>query len=273
MELLFSHTGINRDLNQTGHTELQHEVVQLSERCPIFDRPWWNEMKAYICFNSGMHRTWWGWFGVVWSVDDPGWDRELARHVEKPSEAGSGHPLRTCTAEMKGCLVLEQQHQTTASSCILSPIPHSPSISFSLSLSWLSPQYDIVLPLHVYPVAMVTLCRRCHSEITQGGIHRSPEFSSPPIYVFSAAIWFICFPAVQFSVNTNNLQHTGDGGSVSAPQSETIYCTTIFPKPQEVLLIFSCLSVKMPHAQQRAKLRRQTLLHIRNIRDSTTLDM
>ncbi len=109
---------------------------------------------------------------------------------------------------------------------LLHPFPHPP-LFLHLSLSWLSPQYDIVLLLHVYPVAMVTQCRRCHSKITQGGIHRSPEFSSPPIYVFSAAIWFICFLAVQFSVNTNNLQHTGDGGSVNAPQSETIYCTSI----------------------------------------------
>lgn len=51
------HTGINRDLNHTGHTEFQHEVVQLSERCPIYNGLWRNGMKAYICFNSGMHRT------------------------------------------------------------------------------------------------------------------------------------------------------------------------------------------------------------------------
>lgn len=74
---------------------------------------------------------------------------------------------------------------------------------------------------------MVTQCWRCHCKITQGGIHRSPELGLP-IYVLSTAIWFICFPAVKFSVNTNNLQHNRDGGGVSTPQSETIYCTSVF---------------------------------------------
>lgn len=151
----------------------------------------------------------WGmiWSGMIgaWSRD---WDRELARHVEEPSDAGSGHPLRTCTAKMKGCLVLEQHHQTAASSCILSP---SPLVSLHFSLSWLSTQYDIVTPLHVYQVAMVTQCRRCQSKITQGGIHRSPEFSLPPVYVFFlTAIWFICFPDEQYHLNTNNLQRNRD---------------------------------------------------------------
>lgn len=49
-----------------------------------------------------------------WMIQ-PVWDGELAWHVEEPSEAESGHPLRTHTAKMKGCLVLKQQHQTTAS--------------------------------------------------------------------------------------------------------------------------------------------------------------
>lgn len=74
--------------------------------------------------------TWLDGDGLEWYVRwmiQPGWDRELARHVEEPSEAGSGHPLRTCTAEMKGCLVLKQQHQTTASYCIFSPSPTLPA--------------------------------------------------------------------------------------------------------------------------------------------------
>lgn len=175
MGLLFPRTGINRDWNQTGHTEFQHEVVQLSERCPIFNRPWWNGMKAYICFNSGMLRTWWD--GLEWYdrwMIQPGWDRELARHVEKPSEAGSGHPLRTCTTEMKGCLVLEQQHQTTASSCILSPIPHPPlSLHRSLPLLtlttiWYSSAVARLPGCHGYPMPEVSQRDnpRRHSQIT-----------------------------------------------------------------------------------------------------------
>lgn len=37
-------------------------------------------------------------------------------------------------------------------------------------------------------------------------------------------------------------------------------------------MIFSCLSIKMPHAQQRAGLQRQTLLHIRNHQHSDVND-
>ena len=161
MGLLFPHRRINRDLNQTGHTEWQCEVVQLFERCPIYDQPWSNGMKAYICFNSGMNGTLWEddleWYDR-WMIQ-PGWDRELAWHVEKPSEAGSGHPLRTCTAKMKG---LSVGAAASNSRFLLHPFHHPPlSLHFSLWLSWLSPQYDIVLLLHVYPVAMVTPCRRC----------------------------------------------------------------------------------------------------------------
>lgn len=217
--------GINRDLNPTGHTEWQCKVVHLSERCPIYNRQWWNTAKAYICFNSVEH-------GILWRDDLewcdwwmilPQWDRELARHVEKSSEAGSGHPLRTCTAKMKGCLVLERQHQTATSSCILSPIPHSPSIS--LSDSWLSPQYDIVLLLHVYPVAIVTQCLRCHSKITQGGIHRSPEFSSPPIYVFSLLQFdlFVSLPCS--SVWIQIIHNIIDYRRVTSLHSEKHCCT------------------------------------------------
>lgn len=46
MGLLFPHVGINRDLNQTGHTEVQREVVQLFERRPVFRQLWWNGMGA-----------------------------------------------------------------------------------------------------------------------------------------------------------------------------------------------------------------------------------
>lgn len=170
-----------------------------------------------------------GWFGVVWYVDDPARVRQgvgaAHREAVRSRERASPADLH-CQDER----LFSVGAAASNSRLLLHPFPHPPlPLHFSLRLSWLSPQYDIVVPLHVYPVAMVTQCRRCHSKITQGGIHRSPEFSSPPIYVFSAAIWFICFPAVQFHVNTNNPQHNGDGGSLSTPQSETIYCTSIFP--------------------------------------------
>lgn len=42
---------------ESDRSQLWHEVVQLSERCLIYHRPRWKGMNAYICFNSGMHRT------------------------------------------------------------------------------------------------------------------------------------------------------------------------------------------------------------------------
>ena len=174
MWLLFPHTGINRDLNQTGHTELHAWSGSAQKYAPFTTGCGgmaWKLTYVLIQACTGLDGDDLEWYDR-W-IFQPGWDRELARHVEKPSEAGSGHPLRTCTAEMKGCLVLEQQHQTTASSCILSPIPHSPSIS--VSLSWLSPQYDIVLHVfarlpgcHGYPMLKVSQQDnpRRHSQIT-----------------------------------------------------------------------------------------------------------
>lgn len=106
-----------------------------------------------------------------WMIQ-PGWNRELARHVEEPSEAGSGHPLRTCTAEMKGCLVLKQQHQTTASYCIFSPSPTLPA-SLSLTLLtlttiWYSSAVAGLLGCHGYPMLEVSQLDnpRRHSQIT-----------------------------------------------------------------------------------------------------------
>lgn len=85
--------------------------------------------------------------------------------------------------------------EASNSRLLLHPFPHPPlSLRFFLWLSWLSPQYDIVLPLHVYPVAMVTQCRGCHSKITQGGIHRSPEFSFLPVLCFPHTDLIYLFP-------------------------------------------------------------------------------
>lgn len=130
----------------------------------------WKLTYVLIQACSGLDRDGLEWYDR-WMIQ-PGWDRELARHVEKPSEAGSGHPLRTCTAEMKGCLVLEQQHQTTASSCILSPIPHPPpSLSLTLltlTTIWYSSAVARLPGCHGYPMPEVSQWDnpRRHSQIT-----------------------------------------------------------------------------------------------------------
>jgi len=154
------------------------EIWQVTQSCCMkwfsslkdelnYNRPWWNSTKVYICFNSGMHGIIWS--GMTGGMIQPGWDGELARHVEKPSEAGSGHPPRTGTAEMKDCLVLEQQHQTTASSCMLSPIPHSPSLTLeTLTTIWYSSAGARLPGCHGYPMPEVSQRDnpRRHSQIT-----------------------------------------------------------------------------------------------------------
>lgn len=126
-------------------------------------------------FNSGIHRPWLGWFGKVWWMDNPFIVRQgvaAARRAAVRSSStwwreGCGHPLRTCTAEMKDYLMLKHHHQTTTSYCIF-PIPQSLKISLStLNTIWYTSAVGL-LSHHGYPLLKMSQQDnpRRHSQIT-----------------------------------------------------------------------------------------------------------
>lgn len=166
-------------------------------------------------FNSGMCRPWLGRLGKVWWMDSS-WDRELLPYVEEQSEAGSGHPLWTCTADMKDCLVLKHQHQKKHFLLHLShpPLSLNPSLDSKHNMIYFCCRFTLS--------PWLPFAEDVTSKITQGGIHRSPEFNSH-IYVLSATVW-ICFPVTHFHVNTNNMQYNRSAEGLSAP---LIYYTSV----------------------------------------------
>lgn len=145
-----------------------------------------------------------GWFGVVWLVDDPATVRQgvgaACREVVRSREWASPADLH-CQDER----VLSVGAAASNSHLLLHPFPHPPlSLHFSLWLLtlttiWYSSAVARLPGCHSYPMPEVSQQDnpRRHSQITwiQLASH---------LCVFPAAIWFICFPAMQFCLNTNN---------------------------------------------------------------------
>lgn len=174
MRLLFPYSGINWDLNPTGHTEWKGEVVHFCESCPIYNQLLSNGLKAYICFNFGTHGPWLG-------DELEGCDRWKMQRSRQGVGAARSEAVRSRERASPADLHCQDERllsvgaEASNSRLLLHPFSHPPVLPPFLSVTlltlttiWYSSAASRLPGCHGYPMPRVSQQDnpRRHSQIT-----------------------------------------------------------------------------------------------------------